>query len=71
MTHKLKVKLESGERKVEIDGQEVTSIKGIVMKSAGVNLECSFMHNSFGVTLTTDEGEMEFAIPDSLAEALK
>lgn len=71
MPHKLKVTFEAGVRTIELDGQEINTVKAIMMKSSGHNLECQFTHNAFGATMTSQEGEIEFVIPDSLAEALK
>jgi len=70
MPHKLKVTFESGTKKVELDGKEVNTLKGVSLKMVGATVECNLTHNSFGVDLTSREGEIEFVIPDSLAEAL-
>ena len=71
MPHKLKVKFENGEMKIEVDGTEIDTIKAIIMKSTGVSIDCGLTHNSFNCSLTSKEGEIEFAIPDSIYEALK
>jgi len=70
MPHKLKVTFESGAKKIELDGKEVKTIKAISLKTVGATVKCDLTHNSFGVDLTSQEGEIEFVIPDSLAEAL-
>lgn len=71
MPHRLKVSFESEVMKVELDGVEITSIKAIIMKSTGVSINCNLTHSSFGCELTSQEGEIEFVIPDSIYEALK
>lgn len=71
MSHKLKVKFENGEMKVKLDGENISSVKAIIMKSTGVSVDCSLTHNSFSVDLISQEGDIEFVIPDSLYEALK
>lgn len=70
MSHKLKVTFASGAKKILLDGEEINTLKGISLKTAGATVECSLTHNSFVVSLTSEEGELEFVIPDSLAEAL-
>lgn len=75
MTHKLKVKLEGGTKIIEVDGVEIGTIAGISLRTVRATAVCDLIrntsaNNSFGATFTTEEGEIEIAIPDTLADAL-
>ena len=71
MPHKLKVSFESGVMKVELDDVQINTINAIILKSTGVSINCNLTHNSFGCELTSQQGEIEFVIPDSIYEALR
>lgn len=75
MPHKLKVTFASGVKTIEVDGVEISTIKAVSLRIVGATAVCELLrddaaNNSFGANLTSEEGEIEFVIPDSLAEAL-
>lgn len=71
MTHSLKVKFVSGVMTTELDGAPCSTVNGVVIRSTGISVDCTVVSNSLNIDLTSQEGEIEFVIPDSLYEALK
>jgi len=74
MTHRLKIIFTSGAKVIKLDGQEISTIKAIrvELKSPGISLESQIFptNNSFTCKVIATEGEMEFIIPDQVADAL-